>query len=498
MRVRRLGLLAVGVALWSAPAPAPAQTLFDWPDTTVNIEAYATLEECQAAVARSLIYTDSRRDLTTGIWTDTIPLDSLDAAGPRPLPTPVVETARRCGARFSNADTVSVANFDALFTLYLQAGWDAKAHTLVKRRLAAVGVKDDRERASVLGSAFRVLLALSNERVGQRRTAMAEDILKTGLPQVSDRLMRLVLYQQLSLIASFETNADSAAAKAQRVVAGMRPIMDSLTKQEMDKLRDGGPFTAGIEDQGDYVQRYYAMLNMSLGKRTFLDSLRHSTAAYVKLKRDNWARATGMLPETYRNGDPLGEQAPPITADLWLGYDPSNGPRPTPGHVSLVVFLNNHECNGVPTTSIQLGRDCARSLDPLRRLEERFPELEVTVVSPASGHFLYLKDGMTPEREAELTKQWLESHGVHAALAMTTTGSWRLPDPDSRQISRPTGNRTNYSFGSGRRIANSSAFLIDQDGIVVHTRQMNRWSVYQDYDELIEILLHRQTSEATQ
>lgn len=490
-RARRLGLLVVGVALCTSHASA--QTLFAWPDTTVNIAAYTTLDECQAAVSRSLDYTASRKDLATGVWADTLQLDSLEASGPRPLPAPVAETARRCGIRFSNADTVSLESFAVLLPLYLQAGWDAKARTLVDRRLAAVGAKDDAERAAVLDSVFDVLLVRGESRIGARRTAMVEELVDTQLPLVSDRVKRLRIYSRLSLVSSYVKNFDSATARVMRIAQKMAVIVDSLTPSEIDELvSDYGAFGDGIEEGGDFVQRYYAMLNMSLGKRTFLDSLRHSTAAYVKLKRDNWARASGMRPETFQLGNPLGEHARPIEADIWLGYDPSKGPRPTPGRVSLVVFLDNHECNGVPTSAAAIGGDCARHLDPLKRLEQRFPELEITVVGQTYGHFLYLKEEITPQREAELTKQWLEAHGVDAALAMNSTAFWRLPDPDSRRLSRPTGNRTNYNFGKRWKTINSSAYLIDQDGIIVHARQMNRWSVYEDYEELIDILLRRQ------
>ena len=135
---------------------------------------------------------------------------------------------------------------------------------------------------------------------------------------------------------------------------------------------------------------------------------------------------------------------------------------------------------------------CARNLVPLRRLEQRFPELEITVVSQTHGHFLYLKDGITPQREAELAKQWLEAYGVDAPLAMTTGDFMQLPDPDSRRFERLSGNDINYSFGKREELKNSQAFLIDQDGIVVHARGMNRASVFEDYGELIEILLERQ------
>jgi len=161
-RARRRGLLAVAVALssivlWSAPLAA--QTIFAWPDTTVNIEAYTTLDECQAAVVRSIEYADSRQGLESGTWVDTLPLDSLTAKGRQPLPAAVTETARRCGARFSNVDSVSLSDFRVLLPLYLQAGWDSRAGRLVERRLGSLGKGGDAERAAVIGTVGTKVLA---------------------------------------------------------------------------------------------------------------------------------------------------------------------------------------------------------------------------------------------------------------------------------------------------------------------------------------------------
>ncbi len=490
-RIYRFGLLAAGAVLLSVPASA--QTLFTWPDTTVDIAAYTTVEECQAAVVRSLSYTDSRRDLTTGVWVDTLPLDSLDVQGPRPLSAAVVETARRCGERFSGADTVSLSDFYALFRLYLQAEWDDRARTLVNRRLTAIEDSNSTERAAVLDSVLPVLLARGSRGVGAPRFAMAEDLVNAWAPRVADRVKRLDLYTAVS--SFFGTDPDSATtARILRIAQKVGVILDSLTQRDIDELTSATEaFGDGAETGGDFAQRYYALLNAVLGRQTFLDSLRHSTAAYVKLKRDNWAQATGMLPESYRFGAPLGEHAKPIEADIWLGYDPSKGPRPTPGRVSLVVFLDNHECSGVPRVPSRLQGYCARNLVPLRRLQARFPDLEITVVSRTHGHFLYLKDGITPQREAELTKQWLEAYGVNAPLAMTTGDFMQLPDPDSRRFERLSGNDINYSFGKGGEVKNGKAFLIDQDGIVVRVRDnVNRYAVYEDLNELIDILLERE------
>jgi hypothetical protein len=487
----RIAIAALGVALWATPAAG--QTLFAWPDTAVDIATYTRLEECQAAVLRSREFTQAAELVASGVWSDTIPLDSAESdAARQPLPAPVVGTVQRCGVRFSNADSVSLDDFDAMTRMYLEARWDDKARRLIDRRIAAVDPGKDAELAAVVDTVFEILLR-DGMQLGGRRGDMATEIALEHIPRIEDRVKQLRLYSKLTLAASAEEDPDSARARVLRVVGLMTPIVESLTEKELDELlSEYGVLAEGIEDGGDFVQRYYAMLNISLGKQTFLDSLRRSTAAYVRMQKGNWSRATGMRPETYKLGNPLGEKVPPIHADIWLGYDPSNGPRPAPGRISLVVFFDPHECLGTATTPEEVGGACARSLYPLGRLEQRFPELDITVVAQTTGHYAYEKEGMTPEKEARLVKQWLESLGVNAPLAMSSSEYWRLPDPDSRRLGKPSETAVAYTFGRSHRGANSGALLIDGDGTVVHTRQMNRWAEFEDYNELIEILLQRQ------
>src|SRR5690606_17794341 len=91
--------------------------------------------------------------------------------------------------------------------------------------------------------------------------------------------------------------------------------------------------------------------------------------------------------------------------------------------------------------------NCARVLVPLRRFSERFPDVEITIVAHTFGYFKYLKDGITPEREAELTRQWLDSFGISAPLAVTDTKYWRLPNYDGRRVNERAKNHIQYAFG---------------------------------------------------
>jgi hypothetical protein len=474
------------------PARAAAQTLFAWPDTAVDVATYQTIEECEAVVARSFVFLASHDSLTAGVWQDTVPVDSAHRAGAPPLPEPVSATARRCGARFATPDSISRFTFTELLPLYLQAGWDDRAHTLIERRLAAIAPGHDAERAAVLDTVFAFLLARTPEPIGLRRVALVDTLTATQIPRIADRVKRLHVYLILVLAGTTdEMGLDSAAARAARLALKMQPIVDSLTPRERDQLQSQfGPFGAGLDSPDGFAQRYAALLNLALGRRALLDSLRRSTAAYVKLLEGNWTKATGMR---HQPGNPVGEVAPPIQATIWRGYDPAKGSRPTRGRVSLVVFLNRDDCyQNVPTGPSELRDDCARRVVALRRLEQRFPDLETTVVTHSSGYYLYLKDGITPEREADLTKHWLASYGVRAAVALAVPEAWRYPAPDARRIARPTSVETAYAFGKTKPVANGDGYLIDQDGIVIHAEGADRLSVDQDYSDMIQILLDRQ------
>ena len=63
------------------------------------------------------------------------------------------------------------------------------------------------------------------------------------------------------------------------------------------------------------------------------------------------------------------------------------------------------------------------------------------------GYYVYLKDNITAEKEAQLTRAWLDWFGVDAPLAVSETPFWRISRYDQRRIERPVPNQENYSFG---------------------------------------------------
>ncbi|HEX7120597.1 MAG TPA: hypothetical protein VF212_17525 [Longimicrobiales bacterium] len=485
MRATHVALLAVGLVLWSRPAAG--QTLFSWPDTTVDVAGYTTIEECDAAVRRSAETLEARDLVASGVWRDTIPFaPGEDTAR---VPAPVAATARTCGARFADADSVPLADFSLVMPLYLVAGWMDRAGTLVERRVAAVKPGADKELAAVLDTVVQFYLG---RRTGGRlpvppRLDLAEAAVTVYAPRIGDLVERVDLYFRVLQQAMAGGATDTAAVV--RLGSLASAVIDSLDADERERL-DEQFEVFRIED---FTKRYYELLSWMLGKEMFLDSLRKSTEAFVKVKRDTWVRATGQPPELTAFGMPLGERAPALEGGLLVGAD-STVRRPVPGRVSLIVFLDHAACHR-PTldhVGYMYPRSCTGALYMLRRLEERFPTLDVTVISTAAGHFGYRKEGITPEREAEETKRWLESFGLRSAVYMVDAPHWRLPAPDGRRVAPvPPDIVTAYTFGKSWQVfGTGTAFLIDPDGVIIHSQWLARDNE-REFAELIEILVAR-------
>lgn len=487
MRLHRAALLAAGVVLWASPAAG--QTRFEWPDTGVDVSAYGTADECFAAMLRAR-QTVSNFDLRAGgAWRDTTSFEPKEVL--EPLPAPVVETTRRCLRRFAVADSVSLEDFGVLLPLYLIAGWDDRAGALAKRRLAAIAPDAEKERAAVLDTVVSVYLASKEpwaDVVKPPRIGPAYAIASAHAPSVSDRVRRFHIYVQFLMALEHLGEEWKDTAAQRQLVTTMVGIADSLTDAERDRLAEEEPLFGG-----NVARQLYGIYNMFLGKAVALDSLRRSTAAYVRLMRENWARATGHPPETFRWGMPIGEQAPPIEAGIWLGRGDDASPRPRRGRISIVVLLDKPDCRrhvDEGENTLLAAEHCAEGLVALRRLKERFPMLDITVEVQTHGHFLYVKDGITPEREAELSKRWLESFGVDAPLAVAVTDFWRLPAPDGRRIDPEDVNVAHYKFGQSWPLVHTSVFLVDPDGIIVHAADLTRYNA-RDFVELIEVLVER-------
>jgi hypothetical protein len=461
-------VLTMSLALTGWLVPANAQTPFTWPsEDRVDVTRYGTAEECLAAIQRV-----QRREAYRGadtLWVDTLPHNPGRLLAP--LPRPVTEAARGCGARYTEPKA-PLEDFSLLVRIYLAAERDADAEQLITRRLAAItGAVDKagKERAAVLDSLINIY-----SQARPLRLAKLEWLANEHAKAETDWPRRAMPY---TLLAHLGRELGDIAL-ARRTATQLMSMAGQFTPAERRRF----------EAQGGALAMMIAALAL-IDEQALLDSLRRSTAGYAALVRETWERASGMRAEALPL--PYGETAAPIAADFWFGTGDPAPTRPSPGRVSLVAFINKEEgCFSGITDELP---SCWIEAAVLRRLAQRFPALEITLVSHTKGQFVYAEPP-TPAQEAELTREWLlGAHRIPAALAVIIPPSLRLPEPDGRPIWRDSPSMTAYSFGKrvSPTLPGVTAYLIDQDGKVVHYSHPLHGRSEADFAGLIGVLLTR-------
>jgi hypothetical protein len=451
---------------------AAAQTTFAWPTTPVDVTHYTWVDECLAAADRV-----EHRAMAT------LRPDTLPPTPPTAIPA-VKEVAQQCSARFP-AQTATLTDFSPLLALYLTAGRDADAHTLLARRLAAIAPAARRERAVVLDSAVGIFLTVRPVRFAAAESLLVErDRLGDTVLAFQQRHMGYVRLWQRAMEAQDTVVADWAAHRVVLLAAHLNAAERRTSYY-------------------DHYGKYYAYDALTyLGTEPLLDSLRHSTTAYVAMQRANWAKAAGK--NAGRLELPIGEPAPAVHGDYWFGATDTTITRPTRGKVALVFVADNYV--RALRSRLYCGADnCREAYAVLRRLARRFPSLEITLLAQTRGYFRQAAPP-APAEEASILRQYLlDYHHLPGTLAVERTDFWRLDPPDRRRVDRPTSNETRYSFGGSWPVHSLEAFLVDEKGTIVdvthdvsifggeHPKGLERSDEVR-LAALIEILLDRQQS----
>lgn len=507
--VRALLLLVTASTVGASPAAGQTR-LFEASRAKADVSTYTSVYDCMAAVDRVRKALEVEEFRTTGVWADTMPYDPDTRM--RPWPPAVVETARKC--LLATAEDAASAPRDAwklVANLYLHAGMEDSARAVVERRLDAV----DPDSAQELKNLFTSLLFVFNGEGGKwtgvkpSRLDLADEIVQSYVGKLSDPIDRFVVYRQMAITGSADITEDSeAGARTRRNVALLKAQLDSLNDSALQRMAEDN---GAVSITGSELRKMFdALGTVFFGRKAMLDSLRVSTEAYSRVVRETSTAVFLQPPESY--GRPLGQRAPRLEGDIWLGceQDPCET-YPRAGRVSLVAFhtpevsVTRSPTSDEPVLPSLFGPEvgCAVRAVPLRRLQERFPELDIIIVTRTTGRYAYVKDGTTPEREAELLLECFKSHGLErVVVTMTKTSGWRLPEPDGRWVGQPTANWTNYSFGGIwsdiDRSQQGSDLLVDQDGYVIHTGaglarggEGEGWRE-EWFAEIIEILLERE------
>lgn len=218
-----------------------------------------------------------------------------------------------------------------------------------------------------------------------------------------------------------------------------------------------------------------------------LDSLKIGPKPYVDLRNSYWEKIRGENSDKLPNY--VGEGASPLTADFWFTRNGDSvirlpeapEQRPFNGRISMVVFYDIR-CND--NTPVFIGRyhrshesvGCLQSYPILRRLHQSYPEMQVTIFSLTDG-YIGNSEPMSPEEEAQQKSiWWLGTHQLPGILGVAEQKFFKLPEPDGRRIDEPNENSINYLFGANGRVRSGVFYLIDEDGTVIFSGGLDRYT----------------------
>ncbi len=479
-------VLALGLLLCTAPLPA--QTRFLDADTTADYSRYQFVEDCIAATRR--IATRIRNQQP--VWRDTLASTRRDSLLDT-LPTAAVQVAKQCSGKFAPTAAPD-KHFDVWMQLFLLANRDSAADTVARRRLAAVAQqsKDPATLHPVLSAMWVTYIQTMPLRWTKMQPVM-DQLMADGVTAPGHLPVMHFLRINHAVWLQDTGKAREFTLKFMEIPNALSPA----EKADPKYLRGGLPgATMGALD--------------ILFREAYLDSLRRGSAGFLALKRANWENAAGRanlpLPGL------IGRRAPTISADFWFSpmegragetagsvgsAEPLAPPpvRPTPGKVSLVIFLGPGCRKEVPRAGgkgrfISSSWNCAETYAMMRRMAKQFPALEMTIVAQTAG-FLGQAPPVAPNEEAKLMREWwLGFHQLPATVAVSRTEYFNLPAPDSRRIDHVTQTEIDYGFDKGVGPGVRAAFLVDEHGMVLLAGPFGRYDEDQ-WREMLDAIMNR-------
>lgn len=481
------------ILLLTLSGTANGQLQFIWPENTVQVERYYTLEQClagtQRIIKRAAVLQNIIHDL------DTMPLH-FDG-GLTALPNIVKTFAKSCSAKF----VVDSFTFDGpweVFSMLLHISEQSKAlNDLIKRRLDMISTSDSIQYASILDT----LVTLAHNSI-PRRLEDADSLLilrhpyPSTAPANSHALSRNLDQLWLARIENKHNLAERAAIRIQE-------LNDRLTIPDRS--------TRVFWGLRQSIQRAYDYMSWRNAKAILSSS---NIDEYINLRASAWEKVTRgtVQNENYA----IGKVAAQLQSDEYFSekntlssHEVSQNPAkfPIPNRLNLLVFLG-HECYasnsiGLPYGTIKASH-CQRTISTLKRLNTRFHDLEILVAVQTHGYFSYLGP-LKETEEASFLRTWIHDHqNIPGSLVVTYTPHFFLPAPDNRRIEVMPAHITSYAFGNKSRrsgldyILPQTSFLISADGRILHSDRLvtgNSMFSEQEFTDLIEASLYSSSNQ---
>lgn len=441
-----------------------AQVLFEFPDDVPAYSDYKYLNECYVAISR---LNNKRSVADTSRWDwNVVNIPFSDSA---------IDAGRKCMENKS-ADTVSGKTARFIAEILLQIGWDEHVKTLYDRLLRSTAPE---EIPTLKVELMRLYFKARPMRVADMKglyeqtkadpnaDSLAEFIVALGIQltrgavQSGDTVLAMSVgretidrHAKLSFEARTSTTSNSDfATGALAALALIREVIPVVYRKEM------------LDSIGTGTDAYVGWLKgasfMALGKSE--KAVEYLDGTFKALDKGHGSKLPNVMGHfIFKSSDSVNDNG----YQEFLQVDRESwGGAPVPGKVNLVVFLNPFQINK------DFGRraggcvgKCLEIIPALRRLNEKFPDLELTLVSNTIG-FAGGYVPITPEQEADSLAKWsLGFHRLKAVHVIETTEWFRMPGNilDQRRIDYLTVNQQNF-----QRVW---FLVIDQDGRMLHNR----------------------------
>lgn len=457
----------------SNPSSLFSQVLFEVPDTTPNYTGYRYLEECAAALDR--IYKDSFH--SSKLWMDTARINyklELMTA----YPEDAIKAGKAC-VKNKNIDTIQRTIGGPIARTLLLIGSEKDAKQLYDR-LYEGGTSEE-----------RVKLAIEWMNIYADARPMRLEAMKT-------------LYQNAKLEPWADT-ADGVMLELGAILARSawvvgdtlfamslgKEVIERNEKLTLDQRNYGERAGGGWNlDRTIYIDRH--VYRFVYGQ-ALVDSL---IAGHTALRGWHLERLKRVFGDTIAiNGNRYWNERrfPQLTGDFMfkskehIGADglmeyvavpkEERSPVPESGKINMIVSLqagcnmwtNNISTppgNDVTHRSNKTPQFCFETISQLRRIKEKFPEVDLTIITRTYGT-VGRSAPLTPEQEADtLAKYFLGFLKVPGRLLIENTPWIKLPgNPlDLRRVDLPTPNQDSLQGFSGVSAQHLRVHVLDADG----------------------------------
>lgn len=460
MQIHRILKTLVLIAAFIPFVEGASQTRFQRPDTSPDYSSYRHLDECIYAINRL-------KDLavaTDPVWQDTVSLDTLKLH--RPLPESVVTYAKACLEKI-DVDTIPLKDTRKYASALLVANRDVDVGRMYTR--LADSIRNDSTR-----EAFVSMLTVYLNAVPVRIENVMS-LYEMGLMQLPRDSVTTGLVLR-SMVAS-ATARSGDHRMADRIAREILSITDTLSERHRD------------EDYRSKAEALVYPIVSGLMPQEARDSLSKSTEAYREYLARLWKSIVGYDADTEIG--PIGKKSPQPTGHFWYsnsGGDgairvvDSTGPIEQ-GRVNAIYFVQAG-CHS-RYESVTLGRlnghanTCWPEVHRLRKLQKRYPQIKLTIVSNTFGTFADAPP-LEPRQEADtLADYFLNFHGLKGIQVVYNTEYIRLAGYDNRRVDNETDNHLAFRFGNySLAAAYNNVVFIDEAGLIFHIGKLSDMSEY--------------------